>query len=379
MINTEKLYSQLCELQSQYPEPLFFKTEHYIQGYKAHIFVYKLARYDTMSKHPLLPEMRGITFLFNKDGSLFKHYLSLHKFYNVNENESTLLSKLEKKELIAVYEKEDGSLVTFIDLPNGDIVAKTKGSFSNEECAVVQEYYNNNTVLQDFVGVCLKNNIQPFFEYTSPMNKIVLDYSEVECRLLCIRDNSTFEYLNIDKVMLQYNITYNLMAKKVENLALHEILEVCKAKEDFEGYVLQFPDCFAKSKTDWYFRMHRMTFDTLTKENDIIQLYFAEKLDDTISMLDETMVIKRQFIQDVVLNTENAFKQLYNDAEELKSKFNGSYKDFANSYKDMEMFDVAIRSLRGNVDCSEGLKNYILKNTKAYKEAKEFLKKYGTI
>ena len=378
MINTEKLYNQLCELQSQYPEPLFFKTEHNVQGYKAHIFVYKLARYDTMSKNVLLSEMRGITFLINKDGSLFKHYLSLHKFYNVNENESTLLSKLQEKKLTAVYEKEDGSLITFVDLPNKNIVAKTKGSFDNEECKVMQKYYDSNVVLQNFVEVCLKNNLQPFFEYTSPMNKIVLDYPVTECRLLCIRDNSTFEYKNIDFVMKEYNTYYDLLPKKV-NLTLSEVLEICKTKEDFEGYVLQFGNDFAKSKCDWYFRMHRMTFDTLTKENDIIQLYFDEKLDDAVSMLDESMVVKRQFIKDVVLNIENAFKTLYNDAEELKRKFNGSIKDFAISYKKEETFDAAIRSMRENTDCSEGVKNYILKKTKRYNEAKEFLKKYKTI
>ena len=91
---------------------VFYETKHVVDGYDVSIFNYRLATYSNFSDLNGF-ELRGLTFVFNKDGSLFKRYLLVEKFFNVNENESTRLEDLKKLTIKSVYEKEDGSIVSF--------------------------------------------------------------------------------------------------------------------------------------------------------------------------------------------------------------------------------------------------------------------------
>ena len=62
----------------------FYESKFVIDGYNVSIFNYILAQYSDFIDN-LAFEMRWLTYVFNKDGSLFKRYLLLHKFFNLNQ------------------------------------------------------------------------------------------------------------------------------------------------------------------------------------------------------------------------------------------------------------------------------------------------------
>ena len=128
---------------------VFYETKHVVDGYDVSVFNYRLATYSSFSELNYL-ELRGLTFVFNKDGSLFKRYLLVEKFFNINENESTRLEDLKKLTIKSVYEKEDGSIVSFVKLPNNKVVAKSKASFDSYQAVSSNKIYQENVNIQKF-------------------------------------------------------------------------------------------------------------------------------------------------------------------------------------------------------------------------------------
>ena len=120
-------------------ESPFYETKIEIDKYKVSIFNYRLAQHndflqplkDNSDKDAL--ELRGITFIFNDDGSLFKRYILLEKFFNLNQVSTSMYSIVKNYKIKNINNKEDGSLVTFIKLPNGKVLGKTKMSFDNDQ------------------------------------------------------------------------------------------------------------------------------------------------------------------------------------------------------------------------------------------------------
>ena len=88
-------YNDAVEMTKAYDNFNFSSKEHEIDGYRIVTFNYFLCEYNFFVK-PLKDkdwiharDMRGVTFIFNKDGSLFKRYLMLEKFFNLNQVEET--------------------------------------------------------------------------------------------------------------------------------------------------------------------------------------------------------------------------------------------------------------------------------------------------
>lgn len=375
-MSLEKLYTEFNNIVTLYPAPIFMRTEHIVQGYNVHTFIYKLADYSIMSQNPISREMRGATFVFNSDNSIYRFYPSIHKFYNINENESTLLSNINEDEIVEIMVKEDGVLATFVELPNGNIVAKTKGSFDNEESKQIQWFYDNDIQVKKLVDLSLKSNIQPFFEYVDPNNKIVLDYPEKNLKLLLFRNITNMNYISAKGFLAVAGLKYPYIVKELDNLeSLSDIIERCKVEENHEGYIVRTINEIYKIKTQWYFKMHRLTFDELAKENDIVHLYFANKLDDAVATLPVNMVEKRLFISKVVKDVLNVFDNIKDEVAPLIATFKDDIKSFALQHKKHELFSIAIQVVRGK-DATDTIIDYILKNCKKYQETKEFLKKW---
>jgi RNA ligase len=104
---------------------VFYESKFIIDGYDISIFNYRIATYQDFLEYQAF-ELRGLTFVFNKDGSFFKRFLLMEKFFNLNENESTSIDLVKNKKIKSVFFKEDGSIINFIQLPNGRILAKSK-------------------------------------------------------------------------------------------------------------------------------------------------------------------------------------------------------------------------------------------------------------
>jgi T4 RnlA family RNA ligase len=183
---------------------LFYESKTNIDGYNVSIFNYRLAQYsdfinplkDGSSINAL--ELRGLTFVFRKDGSLYKRYLLLDKFFNLEQTPCSMYSVVKDYKIKNIYNKEDGSIASFVRLPNGKVLGRSKTSFQSDQAIEIQKIYEKDGQIKQFVDFCIDEDIVPIFEYVSPTNRIVVPYANTELILLRMRDNKTGEYLNIN-------------------------------------------------------------------------------------------------------------------------------------------------------------------------------------
>ena len=313
---------------------VFTESKHLIDGFNISIFNYRLATYENFI-NPINDsslnglELRGLTFVFNKDGSLFKRYLLMEKFFNINENEGTQLTDLNKLKIKSVYNKEDGSVISFVKLPNNKVVAKSKASFDSYQANKANFIYNNDDDIKSFVDDMLNIDIVPIFEYVSPFNKIVINYNNDELILLKLRNNKTGEYFNIDNITEEWNIK----VPEKFNYTLDELEELSKSVEGKEGWVIEFENGLkVKKKTEWYFSLHKLYTEDLNKENYLIEKIIKEEIDDVISILDNSPY--HDFIREKVNKITNLISKYIDDKSNKVNELYNVYK----SHTDVKEF-----------------------------------------
>lgn len=387
-------YEQAVKMVESNPIMTFYRTIHNVDEYEIHIFNYKLAWFKEFispvaGEDWTAYEVRGLSFIFNKDGSLFNRHILLNKFWNINQNEDTFLSNLKDKKVKYLSNKLDGSIASFVRLPNGRVIGKSKASFESEQAVEINNLYNTNNKLSKFVDWTLDNNLVAIFEYESPSNKIVLDYTESKLILLKLRDNATGEYVNI------YSLDKKLidgieLAELEPTSTLEDLVELSKTITDKEGWVIQFEDdTFVKQKTDWYFKRHRLLTEQLNRENDVIKLILDDQIDDVVSQLGESEVdiAKKKWIENIQVAVNGYLStkiesvelklKLYNDLKENTIIKNGTDKDyrkiFAIKYGKTKDFSIVMNILNGK-ETFTVVKEYVSKETKDLMKAKKFLK-----
>ena len=88
-------YEDALEMCKVYKDFNFSKTEYMFGDFKVVSFGYFLCDYNhfikPLSRKPEVNalDMRGVTFVFNADGTLSHRHLMLKKFFNLNQVEST--------------------------------------------------------------------------------------------------------------------------------------------------------------------------------------------------------------------------------------------------------------------------------------------------
>ena len=274
--------------------PVFYETKHKVNGYNVSVFNYRLAMFDDFKKDNAF-EMRGLTFVFNQDGTVYKRFLGLHKFFNVNETEITQAHDIKDYEVVNVSDKLDGSMVTFIELPDGEIVAKTKNSFDADQVTRAMAIFNEDEVLKSFVRAQFDKGHCVFFEYTSPLNRIVIKYSVSSLSLIKIRDGATGDYLFDESVPEGLEVAEN---ETFGFTSLDDLMERYKTLEGKEGSVITFkkPDgeqLLVKVKTADYFAKHHLMTEFIYQENVIVEMILNETIDDLLSLIEDEEVRER--------------------------------------------------------------------------------------
>lgn len=363
---------QMCESKG---DMVFYEIKHKIDGYDVSLFNYRFPIFTDFVK-PVESneniqdafELRGLCFVFNEDGTLFNRFLMLHKFFNLDQVEITQYDKVKDLPIKSVYNKEDGSLSTFIKLPNGRILGKTKMGFDNDQTKNINKIYNKNEAIKTFVDDCLVQDFVPMFEYVSWDNKIVLDYNEPELILLRVRDNKTGEYVNVEDFRgLGFRVVES------EKITLSDMMKLAETTEDKEGWVTEFENgLFMKLKTEWYFLTHNLNDET-SHEHVIIGHILNDNIDDVVSKLDTSkQPEKLDFIDAIDKVVKRYMSRRKVEIEELITKFNGDFKDFAINYLNDKSFHIAIGVLRGS-DIYEKIKEETLSKTNKLMKARDFL------
>ena len=275
----------------------FYESKLVVNNYSVSIFNYRLSQYSDFIDNSAF-EMRGISYVFNSDGSLFKRYLLLHKFFNLNQVPESQYSLVSDYVIKSIYNKEDGSVASFIKLPNGEIIGKSKMSFESEQALGMNRLYNSNSDLKRFVDWSLDNDLVAVFEYVAPTNRIVLKYSDEELILLRLRDNKTGEYLDLSKFSDKIG---SIKVAPSDVGTLDELLELSHSVEDKEGWIIEFTNgLFIKIKTSWYFELHGLLTDDLYREHILVNYILDEKIDDVLGQIPETEVDAHERIDKII-------------------------------------------------------------------------------
>lgn len=326
-------YEDALKLVEKYDNFNFSKSETEIDGYKVVTFTYFLCEYAHFER-PLIDsdikgyDMRGATFVFNKDGSLFRNYYMLSKFFNLNQVESTQYDLVKDKKIKSITEKADGSLIAFMQLPNGKVFAKTIGGFSNDQVAEAMKLYDNDELLKNFIIDIFDLGLTPLFEFVSRSNRIVLKYGKPELRLIGARCNKSTQFYTAKEILT----TRETDIKRVENfnnLLLDELIKLGKTTENIEGWVIEFEDGqMIKIKTDWYFNRHGLRTVNIFREDYVIKNYLEGKLDDILAQLDPNDDDDAfKFVEKVISAVDNYILYIDEQVKTLVDEYYDFYKE----------------------------------------------------
>lgn len=355
---------------------IFYESKHNVDGYDISIFNYRLAFYshftNPVPNNPEITahEMRGLTFVFNSDGTIYNRFLLLDKFFNVDQTPCSMYSVLKGYKIKNIYNKEDGSVASFIRLPNGRVIGRSKAAFSSDQAIEIQKIYDEDTNIQRFVNWCLDNEIIPIFEFVSPKNRIVLPYANTKLILLRLRDNKTGEYLDIDDYSSHYDGIS--VVESDSGKTLEDLIDLKKVTQDKEGWIVQFENGkMAKIKTDWYLERHRLYTDELNRENSLIKLIIDGTIDDIFPQISED---KKQEIESIIDKVNGYILDTSKKVDELLKEYDGSRKDFAIKNNKHPLFSIAMGVINGK-DKLEMIKGRILSDTKDLMMARKWLEK----
>jgi T4 RnlA family RNA ligase len=318
------------------PNSTFYESKCSVGGYNISTFNYRLA---SCSDFKLVgaKEMRGISYIFNSDGSLFKRYLLLEKFFNLNQVPESLYSVVKNYKIKFINNKEDGSIASFIKLPNGKIIGKSKMGFSNDQANGINRIYRTNTDVKNFVDWALDNDITPIFEFVAPNNRIVLRYPGEELILLRLRD---LDGKHIDIKEHLDKIGTIKIAPFEDDHTLDDLIELSKTEIDKEGWIVQFDnDHMIKIKTDWYNSLHGLLTTDIYRENIIINTILDDKIDDILGQIPEEDKEVHDRINKIISIVKNSLRDKVNE-------INKTYKEFLNS--GMSKKEYAIKNRVGN-------------------------------
>jgi len=380
-------YEDGLKLIKEYKDFNFSKSEFMLRGYRIVTFTYFLCDYNNFENPlPNNPEikgydMRGATFVFNKDGSLFESFYMLSKFFNLNQVPSTQYDLVKNKKIRSITEKEDGSLIAFMYLPDKTIFAKTIGGFNNEQSIAAMKILNKNTHLFLTVSALLYQGFVPMFEYVSFDNRIVLKYSKPELRYIGCRE---FLHKIGEFVPAYRENNYKILAtKRIEGFTLDELIEKGKVEENKEGWVVEFEDGqLIKIKVDWYFNMHGIRTVNIFREDYVIRNYLEEKLDDIICQLDPKEDKDAfKFVERVKIAVENKIKHIDFSTDKLVDNYINLYdKDwikYATNEHKSAYFGLSKTKIEKPDEYLKRKIEYIINSTKKLNKAKFFVDKWS--
>lgn len=364
-----------------------FSEHQYRHGkYKISTFDYFICGYnDFANPLPNDPsihafDMRGITFVFDEDGSLWNRYLMLPKFFNLNQVESTQYNIVKDKKIIHIANKEDGSLVTFMLLPNDKLFAKTIRGFSNDQVTAAMQILYKYEEHVIWVKNLLKSGFTPLFEYVSWDNRIVLKYSTPELRFIGIRDNTDGSFIPASSLK-DIVVPDDIYCTKSENATLDELIERAKTEEDKEGWVVMFDDGqMIKIKTAWYFNVHGIRTESVFREDFIIKNHFEEKLDDIVAQLDQEkdsdVFAFIKTVTDAVDNWSRFIDQCVSTYYGVwKHDFNGDWGKMATNCHKEKYFQF-LKFWETKAEYNKRKIEYILKETYRLKNARFIVNKW---
>ena len=336
----------------------FYKKERKIRGETITIFNYLLQDYEAFDDmNGLGRELRGLTFVGDKP------FLSIPKFFNINERPETQEHVLRNKEIKKISRKDDGSMIQPI-LILGDIYMKSKQSFDNQQAKLAQKIIDENEELKFFILDCFDNNFYPLFELVGPDNHHVIKYPENRLELIMVRSEDG-DFIDIDK------FDYPDRAESFQ-LDIDELMDRAKTETGTEGYIVKFTDqSIIKIKTLDYLEKHKV-MDELNSYKTIFKRVLQEDLDDVLS-LDLTEEDRERLLKMEKCLTDYTVHFIKEIEEIVKKGDSGDREAFVKKHIKHPWFNVIMTGLKGH-DIKRVLIDSMLRKYTKEERTKNFLK-----
>lgn len=307
------------------PEFIVGERDQYI------VINYMVSMPDTFDIDPQNPltgllrrECRGL--IFSKDGKLISR--PYHKFFNLSEREETQVYNIDFNESHTLMEKLDGSMVRPLIFPSDDkIYIGTKMGLSDVAAQTQVWFDAQSDKHHNWTNKMVNDNFTPIFEWTSPNNRIVIQYDTDDMILTGIRENRTGEYYPLHIFNCPFNIVpmYGSL-----NMPIVSYIEKARKMVGREGDIIRFNNGdMYKLKNDNYVKIHK-TKDMIRSNRHVVALMMDNQLDDIFPHLDSidserVKKFEKEFWDAISAKVEYITKE----ADSIISKYSGDRKKIA--------------------------------------------------
>ena len=339
-------YKEIKKL-SEENEMFFSSIQEIVVNNKTYLiesFSYRFATWFDFQKNPLLKELRGISFIKEKNSldTPILFTIWYHKFFNYWEGEweKSTMNILKTVKIKSIVDKIDWSLIMFWKI-DWEIIAKSKTSIKSEQAVAANKLINNNSNLYNFINSLLEQKIYPIFELVWPEFRIVLNYDSEKLVLLWARSEN-WSYMPFDKLSLLAK-KYNIAITEKKDLKLYEILKLKETDEWYEWFIIELEnEERIKVKLNSYVELHSVK-DNINNRKKLVKLALDEDLDDLRSLFSS----KPEYLKIINDIEIEVFKFMNDTIEIVNNDYNKnkhlSIKEFAILNKDKNHFRLLMQ------------------------------------
>jgi T4 RnlA family RNA ligase len=299
----------------------FFTSDHVWDGQTYRIFSYRLGGYTEFMQPDAL-EGRGIMFQLDDNKQPIRLACRpMSKFFNLNENPSTMSLNFAQENVQIVMDKVDGSLISTWTDHNGKLQLKSKTSLVSDQVQMAWKILRADTIpinfgngeqrtlLQLLEEIAETGTATVNMEVIGPENRIVIGYEKPELRVLNTRLMEDGEY----DFSMHYWDQHPLFCFAGGSKPVgYDFVTEIENGIGFEGVVVVLTSGeWFKMKTPWYAALHK-TKDSINSKRKLFEAIVCETADDLKAMFfDDPLAL--QLIVDMevlVIPQFNAFIKL---------------------------------------------------------------------
>lgn len=288
-----KLYNDLMNAVNTSEKKEFYFDDRVLDGIKYRIFNYRLVGFDTFTNNENAKWARGTMFDITDEANVKLVCRPMQKFFNYAEG--AVKHDSPEVEVLYIHEKLDGSLISTY-LHQGELRLKSKGSLESTQAKDAEAFLNSpeQAELKYILTSIAKSGCTANLEWTSPDNRIVVDYEKDELRLLNIIINDTgklffdiFNAINRPEFKAKTCYVKDLERIKSGEYSLTELVEKMYNEEFGEGYVITLFNKITsevyqvKVKNHKYCNLHKLK-DSINSNKTLCELVIRGQTDDIV-------------------------------------------------------------------------------------------------
>lgn len=274
--------------------------------------------------------------IWNSSGKLISG--SYKKFFNFEEKPS--ITPFTDKFGLNAYDKVDGSTL-IISYYNGELITRTRGATNLSNIANQHELEGFKVRYSEFfLNLPNLGNKTFLFEWTSPINKIVLDYGRApEIYLTSIINNNDYSLetqISVDEFAKQFNLKRPV---KFDINNLKDFIELIKDRKDIEGICLYYNNDqnIRKVKSLYYLKLH--SFRSQLNLKNLVNLYVEWDYPTEIELLTK---IEKEFDYECASISKDLTSLLYTYIGTLQNQIK-QVELFVKENSDLTQKDFAVK------------------------------------